>query len=122
MIAFKEKNVDLLHEIPHEIKCLSVLGNQVRLQLVLSEFLLNLAYYAPSHGWVEIEVLPAVTIKQEGENPDQLQLRMTHTGMGIPSGLVHDMFEEEINKLSTEERLGPNKSHKLLKLMNGNVC
>ncbi|XP_057465523.1 phytochrome E-like isoform X1 [Actinidia eriantha] len=121
MIILKEKNLQLVHEIPDEIKTLNLFGDQVRLQLVLSDFLLNIANYAPTpNGWVEIKVSHGFKLIQDGNELVRLQFRMTHPGEGIPSGLIQDMFERE-NQWTTQEGLGLNLSRKLLNIMNGHV-
>lgn len=75
MILLKEKTLQLVHEIPNEIKSLCLVGDQVRLQQVLSDFLFNIAHYAPSpNGWVEIKVSPGFKLIQDG-NEVHLQLR-----------------------------------------------
>ena len=61
MILLRERNLQLIRDIPEEIKTLSVYGDQVRIQQVLAEFLLNMVRYAPSpEGWVEILVRPSL--------------------------------------------------------------
>ncbi|THF96165.1 hypothetical protein TEA_001555 [Camellia sinensis var. sinensis] len=121
MILLKEKKLQLVHEIPDEIKMLYLFGDQVRLQLVLSDFLLNIAHYAPSpNGWVEIKVSPGLKLIQDGNELVHLQFRMTHPGKGIPSAIIQDMFEGG-NKWTTPEGLGLNLSRKLLSIMNGHI-
>lgn len=121
MILLREKNLQLLHEIPDEIKTLSLYGDQSRLQLVLSDFLLNVVHHAPSEdGWVEIKISPALQLIQGSNEFIHLQLRMTHPGKGLPSSLLQDMLEGE-NKCTTQEGLGLNLSRKLLNRMNGDV-
>ncbi|XP_058196082.1 phytochrome E-like isoform X1 [Rhododendron vialii] len=121
MILLKEKTLQLVHEIPDEIKSLCLVGDQVRLQQVLSDFLLNIAHYAPSpNGWVEIKVSPGFKLIPDGNELVHLQLRMTHPGEGIPSDLIQDMFEGG-NQCVTQEGLGLNLSHKLLNMMHGHV-
>lgn len=76
MILLREKNLQLLHEIPDEIKTLSLYGDQSRLQLVLSDFLLNVVHHAPSEdGWVEIKISPALQLIQGSNEFIHLQLR-----------------------------------------------
>ena len=76
MIILKEKNLQLVHEIPDEIKTLNLFGDQVRLQLVLSDFLLNIAQYAPTpNGWVEIKVSHGFKLIQNGNELVRLQFR-----------------------------------------------
>ncbi|KAG6639382.1 phytochrome E-like isoform X1 [Carya illinoinensis] len=121
MILLKERNLKLFHEIPEEIKTLSLYGDQIRLQLILSDFLLNVVHHAPyPAGWVEIKVSPGPKLIQDGCEFIRIQFRMTHPGEGIPSALIQDMFEEG-NQWTTQEGLGLNLSRKLLSRMNGQV-
>ena len=63
MLLLRERNLQLLRDIPEEIKTLVVYGDQARIQQVLADFLLNMVRYTPSSaGWVEIHVSP--TLKQ----------------------------------------------------------
>ncbi|XP_057464148.1 phytochrome E-like isoform X2 [Actinidia eriantha] len=121
MNLVKEKNLQLVHEIPDEIKTLYLFGDQVKLQLVLSDFLMNMARYAPSpNGWVEIKVSPCLKLIQDGDEYVQLQIRITHPGQGLPSALTEDMFEGR-NQWTMPEGLGLSLSRKLLNMMDGHV-
>ncbi|XVF25532.1 hypothetical protein REPUB_Repub13aG0220500 [Reevesia pubescens] len=121
MILIRERNLQLFYEIPEEIKTLSLYGDQIRLQLVLSDFLLNVVRHAPSpDGWVEIRISPGLKLIQDGNEFVCLQFRMTHPGKGLPSILIQDMFEGG-NRRTTQEGLVLNLSQKLLNKMNGHV-
>ncbi|XVE51544.1 hypothetical protein DITRI_Ditri02bG0050500 [Diplodiscus trichospermus] len=120
MILVRERNLQLVHEIPEEIKTLSLYGDQIRLQLVLSDFLLNVIHHAPPSGWVEISISPGLKLIQDGNEFIRLQFRMTHPSKGLPSTLIQDMFEGG-NQWTTQEGLGLNLSRKLLNKMNGQV-
>lgn len=76
MIPLRERNLQLFHEIPEEMKNLSLFGDQVRLQLVLSDFLLNVVHHASSpDGWVEIKILPGLKLIQDGSEFVRIQIR-----------------------------------------------
>lgn len=76
MIVLKEKNIPLVHEIPDQVKKLALLGDQIRLQMVLSDFLLSIVHHAPSqNGWVEIKVSPGLLMIQDGHEFIHLQFR-----------------------------------------------
>ena len=76
MILLRERSLQLFHEIPEEIKTLSLYGDQIRLQLVLSDFLLNVVHHAPSQeGWVEIKISPGLKVIQDGNEFIRFQLR-----------------------------------------------
>ncbi|KAF5738295.1 Phytochrome E isoform 1 [Tripterygium wilfordii] len=121
MILMREKNLQLYHEIPGEIKMLSLYGDQIKLQLILSDFLLNIVDHAPSPGgWVEIKISPGLKLIQDGNEFICLQFRMTHPGQGIPSAVIQEMLEGG-NQWTTQEGLGLSLSRKLLNRMNGHV-
>ncbi|PWA87531.1 GAF domain-containing protein [Artemisia annua] len=76
MIMLKEKNIPLVHEIPDQVKTLALVGDQIRLQIVLSDFLLSVVNHAPSpDGWVEIKVSPGLRMIQDGHEFIHLQFR-----------------------------------------------
>ena len=59
MITSREKGLQIIRETPREIKDMRLFGDQVRLQQVLSDFLLNAVRFTPStDGWVGIKVVP----------------------------------------------------------------
>ncbi|EXB86588.1 Phytochrome E [Morus notabilis] len=121
MILLREKNLQLFHEIPEDIKSLYLYGDHIRLQLVLSDFLLNVVHHAPaSDGWVELEISPGLKLIQDDNEFIRLQFRISHPGEGLPAALVQDMFEGG-KQLTTQEGLGLNLSRKLLSRMNGQV-
>ncbi|EEF42722.1 phytochrome E [Ricinus communis] len=121
MLLLRERSIQLFHEIPEEIKTVSVYGDQIRLQLVLSDFLLSVVRHAPSpDGWVEIKVSSGLKLMQDSHEFLRVQIRMTHPGQGLPSALTEDMFEEG-NCWTTQEGLALKLSRKLLHQMNGHV-
>ncbi|KAK1396695.1 Histidine kinase domain-containing protein [Heracleum sosnowskyi] len=63
MLLLREKGLQLICDIPEEIKTLCVYGDQIRIQQVLANFLLDMVRYSPSpQGWVEIQV--QISLKQ----------------------------------------------------------
>lgn len=67
MLLLRERNLQLIRDIPEEIKTLAVYGDQSRIQQVLADFLLNMVRYAPSpDGWVEIHVFPRIKQISDG--------------------------------------------------------
>lgn len=120
MILLRERNLQLIRDIPEEIKSLAVCGDQVRIQQVLADFLLNMVRYAPSpDGWVEIYVRP--TLKQISDEITLLhtEFRMVCPGEGLPPELIQDMFHS--SRWMTQEGLGLSICWKILKRMNGEV-
>ncbi|XP_052203324.1 phytochrome E isoform X2 [Diospyros lotus] len=120
MILLKEKKLQLLHEIPDKVKTQYLFGDQIRLQLVLSDFLRSITRFAPANAWVEIKISTGLKPVKHGDELLHLQFRMAHPGMGIPPAIIQDMLEGG-NQWTTEEGLGLNLSRKLLSMMNGHV-
>ena len=76
MILLRERGLQLIRDIPEEIKTLAVVGDQARIQQVLADFLLNMVRYAPSpDGWVEIHVRPSVKEVSDGLTALQIVFR-----------------------------------------------
>ncbi|XP_022938306.1 phytochrome B-like isoform X1 [Cucurbita moschata] len=120
MLLLRERNLQLVRDIPEEVKTMAVYGDQVRIQQVLADFLLNMVRYAPSpEGWVELRVCPFLK-----QNSDRLRLahtefRIVCPGEGLPPELIQDMFHS--GRWATQEGLGLSMCRKILKLMNGEV-
>ncbi|XP_068325771.1 phytochrome B [Pyrus communis] len=120
MLLLRERDLQLIRDIPEEIKTLAVYGDQVRIQQVLVDFLLNMVRYAPSpEGWVEIHVLPSLKKVPDGITLVRTEFRLACPGEGLPPQLVQDMFHS--SQWMTQEGLGLSMCRKILKLMNGEV-
>ncbi|KAK7857435.1 phytochrome B [Quercus suber] len=120
MMLLREKNLQLIRDIPEEIKSLAVYGDQIRIQQVLADFLLNMVRYAPSpEGWVEIHVRPSLKQISDVQTLVHTEFRMVSPGEGLPRELVQDMFHS--SRWLTQEGLGLSMCRKILKLMNGEV-
>ncbi|KAF9619789.1 hypothetical protein IFM89_009311 [Coptis chinensis] len=120
MILLRERGLQLIRDIPEEIKTLTVSGDQVRIQQVLADYLLNMVRYAPyPDGWVEIQVRPSLKQSLDGIELVHLEFRMVCPGEGLPPELVQDMFHS--SRWVTQEGLGLSMCRKILKLMNGEV-
>nr|AEA41043.1 phytochrome B [Amphicarpaea edgeworthii] len=120
LLLLRERNLQLIRDIPEEIKTLAVYGDQLRIQQVLSDFLLNIVRYAPSpDGWVEIHVRPRIKQISDGLTLLHAEFRMVCPGEGLPPELIQDMFNN--SRWGTQEGLGLSMSRKILKLMNGEV-
>ncbi|KAL8130176.1 hypothetical protein V2J09_019331 [Rumex salicifolius] len=120
MILLRERDLQLIRDIPEEIKTLAVVGDQARIQQVLADFLLNMVRYAPSpDGWVEIHVRPSIKEVSNGLTALQIAFRMVCPGEGLPPDLIQDMFHS--TRWATQEGLGLSMCRKILKLMNGEV-
>lgn len=120
MISLREKKLQLFHEVPEEMKSMNLYGDHIRLQLVLSDFLLNVVRHTLLDGWVEIEVSSGLKLIQDGNEFIRIQFRMSHPGEGVPVALIQDMLEGE-KQWTSQEGLGLNLSRKLLSQMNGMI-
>lgn len=57
MILLRERGLQIIRDIPEDIKVVSAYGDQSRIQQVLADFLVSMVRCAPSdNGWVEIQV------------------------------------------------------------------
>lgn len=120
MILLRERGLQLIRDIPEEIKSLDVLGDQIRIQQILADFLMNVVRYAPSpDGWVEIHVQPRIKQVSDGQNIVHIECRLVCPGEGLPPELVQDMFHS--SKWATQAGLGLSMCRRILKLMNGEV-
>ncbi|KAJ6429620.1 hypothetical protein OIU84_021094 [Salix udensis] len=105
MLLLRERNLQLLRDIPEEIKTLVVYGDQARIQQVLADFLLNMVRYAPSSaGWVEIHVSPTLKQISDGHTLVHIEFKIVCPGEGLPPELVQDMFHG--SRWATQEGLG----------------
>nr|AHZ63956.1 phytochrome [Taiwania cryptomerioides] len=120
MIILREKGLQLIREIPSEVKTMCFYGDQVRLQQILADFLLNAVRFTPSpEGWVAIKVLPTIKQLGSGIHVVHLEFRITHPGPGLPAELIQDMFDRK--RWTMQEGVGLSMCRKLLKLMDGDV-
>ncbi|KAF7806826.1 phytochrome B [Senna tora] len=120
MLLLRERNLQLIRDIPEEVKTLAVFGDQMRIQQVLADFLMNMVRYASaSDGWVELHVGPR--LKQISDRLTLLhaKFRMACPGEGLPPELIQDMFHS--SEWRSQEGLGLSMSRKIVKLMNGEV-
>ncbi|XP_010414746.1 PREDICTED: phytochrome B-like isoform X2 [Camelina sativa] len=126
MFLLRDRGLQLIRDIPEEIKSVAVYGDQIRIQQLLSEFLLSIIRYAPSQEWVEIHLSQVskqmangfATIRTEYRSLFFV-FRMACPGEGLPPELVRDMFHS--SRWTSPEGLGLSVCQKILKLMNGEV-
>ncbi|GLJ49415.1 hypothetical protein SUGI_1046180 [Cryptomeria japonica] len=114
MMLSRAKGLQLLCDSTEEIKTIYLFGDQLRLQQVLSEFLLNALQFTPPEGWVEIKVIPNKKHLGTGLHIMHLEFRITHPGQGIPDKLIKEMFDHDQDM--SREGLGLHICHKLCKV------
>lgn len=69
MLVLRDRGLQLIRDIPEEVKNLTIYGDQARVQQVLTNFLLNMARHSPSpDGWVELQVRPSSKQSFDGLN------------------------------------------------------
>ncbi|KAM7280036.1 hypothetical protein ACFE04_007170 [Oxalis oulophora] len=126
MILLREKCLQLIQDIPEEIKELAVYGDQARIQQVLANFLLNMVQYTSStEGWVKIHVHAIAKQNSEGLTIVRFEFRILFyeriacPGDGLPPKLIQDMFNS--CQWTTKEGLGLSMCRKILELMSGEV-
>ncbi|GFQ01667.1 phytochrome b [Phtheirospermum japonicum] len=119
-LLLRERGLQLIHDIPEEVKTLVVYGDRIRIQQVLADFLLSMVHYAPSQeGWVEIQLKTSLNEVSEGLNIVHTEFRMVCPSEGIPPELIQDMFHS--SRWVTREGLGLRMCRQILKLMKGEV-
>ncbi|CAL9037539.1 phytochrome A-like isoform X1 [Musa acuminata AAA Group] len=119
MLASQSKGVRIVYDLSDGFMNEGVFGDSLRLQQILAGFLLVSVKSSPSGGLVEIA---ASLIKDQlGKSLHvlHLELRITHTGSGVPDDLLSEMFGTSEDP--SEEGLGLLVCRKLLRLMNGDV-
>ncbi|KAL2530642.1 Phytochrome B [Forsythia ovata] len=120
MLLLRERGLQLIRDIPEEIKTLAVYGDRVRIQQALADFLLSMVRCAPSpEGWVEIQLRPTLKQISAGSAILHVEFRIMCPGEGLPPELVQDTFHN--SQWVTQEGLGLSMCRKILKLMNGEV-
>ncbi|KAF5192282.1 Phytochrome [Thalictrum thalictroides] len=94
-------------------------GDSLRLQQVLGDFMLVSVKFTPKGG--QIGISASLTRNRLGESVHlaHLELRLTHSGGGIPEELLSQMFESDNDTL--EDGVSLLVCRKLLKVMNGDV-
>ncbi|KAK1439768.1 hypothetical protein QVD17_05588 [Tagetes erecta] len=117
----RERKVEVVFDAPEQVTSLSVFGDNLRVQQVLSDFLSNALNFAPD--FEGSSVLFRVTHKMERIGAKiqvaHLEFRITHPAPGMPEKLIHDMFQH--NRSVSREGLGLYISQRLVKIMNGSV-
>lgn len=120
MLLLRERGLQLIRDIPEEVKTLAVYGDQIRIQQVLADFLLSMVRCAPSpDGWVEIQLQPSLKENSDGSTIVHIEFRIACPGEGLPPELVQDMFHS--SRWATQEGLGLSMCRKILRSMKGEV-
>nr|AHZ64004.1 phytochrome [Cylindrocystis sp. VAZE] len=121
MMQASKKQLQLFCDTTPELKQMGVFGDQVRLQQVLADFLMNAVQFTPVAGWVEIKVAPTLRNLPSGLDIVNLEIRVAHSGEGLPEDLVSQMFDRADPHSKSQEGLGLSMCRKIVRLMNGEV-
>ncbi|KAK0589693.1 hypothetical protein LWI29_017426 [Acer saccharum] len=121
MIPIKEHQVQLIHDLPDEVSSMSLYGDRLRLQQVLSDFLTNALIFTPAYEGSSIvfRVIPRKQRIGKKIHIVHLEFRITHPAPRIPEKLIHEMFYH--SQGASREGLGLYMCQKLVKIMNGTV-
>ncbi|CAN8324744.1 unnamed protein product [Cochlearia groenlandica] len=119
MLVVREKNLELIRNIPLGIKSMVVYGDRIRIQQVLAEFLLSIVRYATTGSSVELHLHTVLKKMADGFSAIRMEFRMACAGEGVPPEKVQDMFHS--SRWTSPEGLGLSVCRKILKLMNGEV-
>ncbi|KAG0478876.1 hypothetical protein HPP92_013595 [Vanilla planifolia] len=116
----RKRQVPVVHDSPTEVSVLYLYGDNLRLQQVLSDFLLNALLFTPeAEGSVVIRIIPMKKNIGSGLQIVHLEIRIIHPPPGIPESLVQEMFHQSPGV--SKEGLGLYISQNLVKIMNGTV-
>nr|DAD20240.1 TPA_asm: hypothetical protein HUJ06_021703 [Nelumbo nucifera] len=116
-----ERQVQLIHDLPAEVSSINLYGDNLRLQQVLSDFMMNVLLFTPAFEQSSV-VLKVIPRKQRMGTTVQivhLEFWITHPAPGIPDALIQEMFHHSPSV--SREGLGLYISQKLVTIMHGTV-
>ncbi|XP_010914827.1 phytochrome A isoform X1 [Elaeis guineensis] len=119
MIPSQGKGIRIIYDLSEGFMTEGVYGDNLRLQQILADFLLVSVKFSPSGGHVEITASLIKDRLGESLHLIHLELRIIHTGGGVPEELLSQMFGKDDDP--SEEGLSLLVCRKLLRLMNGDV-
>lgn len=80
IVLLRERGLQLIHDIPEEVKSMTVYGDQLRVQQILADFLQSMVRYARSpEGWVEIQLKPSLKEISQGKTAVHIEFRQVHS-------------------------------------------
>lgn len=121
MTLSRERLVPVVCDSPAELSSMCLIGDNLRLQQVLSDFLTNAIVFTPAFegSSVVLKLIPRKKRIGTKMHVVHLEFRITHPAPGVPGKLIYEMFHQ--SKSASREGLGLYISQKLIKLMNGTV-
>jgi len=119
MIASTGKGIRLLYNLSDGFMKEGVYGDSLRLQQILADFFVVSVKFSPSGS--QVEIATSLNKDRLGENLHliHLELRIIHTGSGVPEELLAQMFGSGDEQ--SDEGVCLLVCRKMLKLMNGDV-
>ncbi|CAL0320906.1 unnamed protein product [Lupinus luteus] len=119
MLKGNSKGIQIMNDVAEQIRMETLYGDCLRLQQVFADFLLISINFTPNGG--QVVVAASLTKEQLGKSIHlvNLELSITHTGIGVPEALLNQMFGNDGHE--SEEGISLFITRKLLKLMNGDV-
>lgn len=121
MTLSQERLVQVVCKSPADVSYMNLIGDDLRLQQVLSDFLTNAIVFTPAFegSSVVLKLIPSKKRIGTKMHVVHLEFRITHPAPGVPGQLIYEMFHQ--SKSASREGLGLYISQKLIKLMNGTV-
>ncbi|KAG2719579.1 hypothetical protein I3760_03G272100 [Carya illinoinensis] len=121
MILCRERQVQIIHDLPAEVSSMHLYGDNLRLQQVLSQFMTNALLFTPAFegSLIAFGVNPKKQRIGMKIHIVHLEFRITHPAPGVPENLIQEMFHH--NPHVSREGLSLYISQKLVKIMNGTV-
>ncbi|GAB2285184.1 hypothetical protein Dimus_019635 [Dionaea muscipula] len=121
MTLSHERGVQVTHNSPCEVYSMYLIGDNLRLQQLLADFLSNAVHFTPiaEGSSILLTVLPRRERFGEKVQVVHLEFRITHPAPGIPQDLIQEMFHHSPGM--SREGLGLYISRKLVRIMNGTV-
>ncbi|KAL6975497.1 hypothetical protein U1Q18_024293 [Sarracenia purpurea var. burkii] len=121
MIPSQDRKVQVIYDLPAEVSSMSLYGDNLRLQQILSDFLTNALLFSPAieGSSVLLKLIPRKERIGTKMFVVHLEFRITHPSPGIPEKLIQEMFHP--SQSISREGLGLYISQKLVKIMNGTV-
>ncbi|CAM8951844.1 unnamed protein product [Rhodiola kirilowii] len=121
MILSRERHVQVTHDASREVQTMNLIGDNLRLQQVLSDFLSNAISFAPTFEGSSVALRVTSRKERIGKRIQliHLEFRIMHPAPGIPEQLIQEMFHQTPG--ASREGLGLYICQKLVKIMNGTV-
>ncbi|KAK4487356.1 hypothetical protein RD792_002061 [Penstemon davidsonii] len=119
MMKSNGKGIMIVDDLAPNLSSETLYGDSLRLQQVLATFLVVSVTFTPNGGQLGVAATLVKDSIGETVQLGRLEFRITHTGGGVPQGLLSQMFGDEVE--TSDDGIGLFISRKFVKLMNGDV-